>query len=263
MTDVIDPRWRRIQSEDLVGGVVEEYWVDSDDRRQGPYVKRFPNGVKREAGLYRDGRQEGLWSRWYPSGRRREETTFRAGVQEGLATRWFESGRLHLRGFLRNGKLNGDHITGFDEGRKVLKCHGREGRLVKVLSFRDRRGRETVLGRGTLSVWMTCVHLLPAGRTTVYVRLRVPRRSRRVTPQSEDHLSRIEFGIIEVLEDLNGHRFNRIKTLIDDYEESMVVEMWIGREIRHVNFDPDPSHRDGEGIRVAKYRDHCVAQTTQ
>ena len=95
--------------------VEEGYYVNG--RKEGTWIKFFPDGVVQLKGNYNNNRPQGTYTRYYPNGKIAEQGDFQANGYKGLLLRYHDNGQLAYRANFNNqgqesGKVSYYHPNG-------------------------------------------------------------------------------------------------------------------------------------------------------
>ncbi|NDA64408.1 MAG: toxin-antitoxin system YwqK family antitoxin [Chitinophagia bacterium] len=94
----------------LLGGFVfgqTDNLVDSKGRKQGPWIFKYENGLKKSEGLYKDGRQIGRWVYYNEQGKLKSEMEFLTDTAYSNAKFYHPSGKLAGEGMYKTKKRTG------------------------------------------------------------------------------------------------------------------------------------------------------------
>lgn len=240
-----------------------------DGKLDGPYVSRYAEGGVESSCTFRRGKLEGPYTRRYRSGpddgQREIECHYVGDRKEGLSTTWSSDGVKLWDGFYHNDRLHGPHRRYDATGRVVEVLDYVDGRVVRVTSLIDHRGRQCVLDQGPIQVWKIATVCVAGVGTpyhdhdtpNAYVRLLVPAEARRVTvvdDGAQHYKSRVEFAVVEDIVDRWGTH-HRVATSCVHKGTQLVYR--VGETVVPDGFDADPNVDCGAGIHVHKYVDHC------
>lgn len=261
----IDQRRRRV-GEYGNGTKSFEYRVDSEGRKQGPFLEWHPNGSPKTVATYRDDKLEGEYVAMDPDGTITEKSHYiekshyKEGKKDGLSITFDDEGQK-IEAEYHAGKRDGVTTTWDSKGKLKKRVNYKQGKLVRVLSHIDEQGRETVLPEGEIDVWKLCGVWRNGERHYVYVQIRVPKSARRVTPYDRwgtSYKARVEYGTVIAITDLDGHPEPDTEAESCVYlETSSRLTYTVGKEVRASSLDEDPTQSCGAGINVQRYRDHC------
>ncbi|MFT4601949.1 MAG: antitoxin component YwqK of YwqJK toxin-antitoxin module [Arenicella sp.] len=82
-----------------------------DNRKDGVYIKYFPNGNKRMTATYTNGRPDGIYTKYWENGNKKENGEFRERKQINGFLKYHQNGTLvQTRNFNKDGKEDGRSI---------------------------------------------------------------------------------------------------------------------------------------------------------
>ena len=215
-----------------------------------------PNGKKKQESYYGTKGLEGSSTEWYDDGVSvRRQIPYRDGAPEGEAVGWHRDGKKEYVAPYQNGQLEGRVVVWSPEGTVTKEAHYKEGRVTKVVTCLDDQGRETVLPDGEIHVWKLCE---AKDETYVYVKIRVPKEAKRVTPfaftladgAQTSYKARVEYGTVV---GIFPPRYEEATSCI--HSERVIYR--VGQEVRPSSLNEDPNVECGAGINVHLQRDHC------
>ena len=254
--------WRPHHRVIFTNGTKVEDTAYKGRHRHGPSTQWFPNGTVAISANYRDDQLDGDFTRNYPSGKPSGVCQYRQGKIWGEYKTFHENGQPFIQATYRDGRCHGRLTSYYEDGTLRSEVEYADGKVLRVVSLRDQKGRDCVLGDGELTVWKVAktevetAHGEGLGRewVPVYVRLTVPADAKRVTPASgqTQYKARVEFARVEEIFDRKGNR----------YQEA-VSAIWggatykVGEVVRPNGFNPDIQTQCEQGIHVHLHREHC------
>lgn len=82
---------------------------DTENKKQGVWIKLNKAGKLEEKGGYVDNKKEGLWYGYYPSGQLKHEITYKGNRPDGPAKFYYEDGKISEQGIWKINKWVGDY----------------------------------------------------------------------------------------------------------------------------------------------------------
>lgn len=101
--------------------------------KDGPLIKKYPNGVVKERSYYVAGRREGECQSFYPSGKLWSDDFFTAGLLDGATTSYYENGQKRYEGTCIKGKPSG-----------IWHYYDTGGKLVRMVDFNKKQGNQAM-----------------------------------------------------------------------------------------------------------------------
>jgi len=146
-------------------------------------------------------------------------------------------------------------ITFDSKGSKISEFEYSFGKMVKMNINLDEKGRDCIVGEGEIFGWKAC---RTVGGIFVYVRLRIPKEAKRVSPFDIQRLykSRAEYAFVEQIIDESGKEYKQANSFV---HAQTAISYVVGKIVRPSGYNPSPSEGCGEGINFHKYKDHCDA----
>ena len=222
-----------------------------------------PDGTPMKVATYSCGLPDGKWTEWHGNGTLKRELTYRRdpdgekpSFMVGPVVENYDNGRPHLRAtFDKYGRDKGTTTRYWPSGEVNLVAEYKKGKVVRVVTLRDDKGRDCILPEGELIVWKAC-----AVKTIgVYVKIMVPKDAPRVTPKdtNETYKSRISHGVVLAIESEDGNQYDSAVSCVYTKERLTYV---VGERVAvdEDDFDDDVAVECGAGINVHRYRDHCT-----
>lgn len=87
--------------------------------KDGPFIKKYPNGVIKEKSYYAAGRRQGECQSFYENGKLWSDDFFTAGVLDGPTTSYYDNGQKRYEGNYIKGKQSGTWIFYDNTGKQV------------------------------------------------------------------------------------------------------------------------------------------------
>jgi antitoxin component YwqK of YwqJK toxin-antitoxin module len=99
--------------------------------KDGPLIKRYPNGVIKEKSNYLAGKRQGECQSFYENGKLWSDDYFTDGILDGATSAYYENGQKRYEGTYIKGKPSGTWNFYDDSGKLVRKAnYGKKGSPV-------------------------------------------------------------------------------------------------------------------------------------
>lgn len=108
----------------------EEYWVDSEGKKQGECKRYHENGQLWEHCFYKDRKREGEYKTYYENGQPRKHCFYKDGKLEGEYKDYHENGQLWEQCFYKDGKREGEYKDYTKNGYLFRRALFKDGRQV-------------------------------------------------------------------------------------------------------------------------------------
>jgi len=184
-------------------------------------------------------------------GKVRKETNYKNDRKEGKRTEYSHDGLKSAEKYFKNGELDGLCVEWNKAGIVSSQCEFSKNDLIKVISQKDDDGDETVLGEGELTVYKLCV--LPGTLIPVYVTLKVPAHAKRVTPNSTQWKSRVEFAEVMKIHDKDGVEYPEANSFVHTSQ----FKYKVGETAIPDNYVDNCNDGCAGGINVHIKQKHC------
>ena len=96
--------------------------VDSDGKKQGPFIDYYPNGNVSKKGFYRDGKLSGYCQELYQNGQISALSFYKNGYPEGIQKVYYDNGTLWKEYICENGVKSGSYREYYRSGRLMIDC---------------------------------------------------------------------------------------------------------------------------------------------
>jgi len=204
------------------------------DKRNFDYVRKYNDQIT-EKGTIVNGKREGEWY----------EHTFKYNIY-----------KTYVNDIL-------DEVKSFDlKGRLVRLTKYYSGEIISQTVYNE-DGQCTNLPDGEIIVWKACMHY-PNNNINheiqVYVKLRVPKEAKRITPFvnhiPEEHKGRVEYAHVEDIIDKDGNTYDTAVSFVaQDVNRELVYVK--GKDIKPDSYNHNPNHNCSHGIHVHLYKNDC------
>ena len=119
----------------------------------GDCTRWFEDGTVRVTCHYKDGELDGDYTEYNRSVSPCTVTHYVGGRIEGEYTEYYENGKVWFHGHYRGDKRHGRFTWFHRDGRPSSEVDYADGKIVRVVSLYDNKGRDCALGDGELIVW--------------------------------------------------------------------------------------------------------------
>jgi hypothetical protein len=228
---------------------VTTHWLTTTTKKEEYYVNE-------------DNKIEGLYTMWNIDGEFCRKINYKNGVLDGKSTIYGSLGVIRSETEYKNGNVHGV-LTKYYAQRGYESIEYNEGKLVRVISFRDNKDRECVLPEGDVEAWKACKHHdnivdgIIYHTINVYVKLRIPAEAKRVTPHDKQwkFKSRCEYAKVLDIVDREGKHYKEAQSFVCNNVTPLVYT--VGHVVHPSKYDPDPEEDCSFGINCHRYQDQC------
>jgi antitoxin component YwqK of YwqJK toxin-antitoxin module len=105
------------------GNPMTQYFVNSENKKQGKYISYYETGQKRSDGNYDNDLQTGFWTTWFENGIKSTEGSNEKGIQVGVWKFFHPNGIVFQINHYTEGKANGVCTEYNDQGRISKKMN--------------------------------------------------------------------------------------------------------------------------------------------
>ena len=235
---------------------------------------------------YLNGKKNGNFIRWYVGEGIMEECQYMDNVKHGKYTLYYRTGQVYKVCEYAKGVLSGKFMSWHKNGKKMIECeylnghvHGKflswhkngqafeeymydNGKIKKIISIKDQKGRETVLSNAPdIYVWKACRAKKGNDTVNVYVKMLLDKDVRRVTPEidieskfDDIYKSRVSSGRVVEITDESGNKFSEAESFVYRQDSLKYV---VGQTVKPDEFHDEFDKKNGAGISVHAYKDHC------
>lgn len=204
---------------------------------------------------YKNGWNDGQYLEWWPNGQLKCNRNYNRGHLDSVSETWYDNGQSEINCNFQLGNFHGPYTKWRQDGNLLSQYIYSQGTMTHILSDRDGRGREYVLGPGQITVWKAC--RIPNTEINVYVELLVPAHAQRVTTRMTgqyNYKARVSEAKVVSITDKYGLKHQTATSFV---YRGKTLSYTVGETVRADGFDNNPQHDCGHGINVHLNRDHC------
>ena len=200
--------------------------------------------------------KHGTYSSYYTNGQINILCEYADGILHGKYSSRYSNGIVKIKCTYDCGRLEGKMTSFYEDGKPFEEYLYNRGLVMKVISIKDKKARETVLPPGRAIVWKAC----QSNTINVYVKLLLDEKTRRITPKLDKnngnvvYKSRVSSARVLEIMDSEGRNYTECESSIHLYTKVKYVV----RDIAIPDgFNDNLEEECGQGISVHAYRDEC------